>query len=55
MEAGKEGLGENIQDLAAFLYADVGLVVLTHPKMFQRAFNVLIDLFDRFSLRTSAQ
>ena len=55
MEAGKEGLGENIQDLAAFFYADVGLVVLTHPKRFQRAFDVLIDLLDQFGLRTSAQ
>ena len=46
MKAGAEGLGDTIQELAAFLYAYDRLVVLPHPERLQMVFNVLTDLFD---------
>ena len=50
MEAGTERMGETIQELTAFFYVYDGLVVLLRPEKFQRAFNVLADLSDWFSI-----
>ena len=50
-EEGTGGLGLNIIDLAAYLYAKNGLVASTQPKRLQRKFDVLTGLFYRFRLR----
>ena len=50
-----EGLGLLIQDLAAYLYADYGLVALTKPERLHRLFDVLVSLFGQAGLRTNMQ
>ena len=50
-EAGTGGLGLTIIDMAAYFYANGGLVVLTQPERLQRAFDVITCLFDRVGLR----
>ena len=55
MEAGMEENGMLVQDLAAYFYADGGLVMLPQPYMLQRSFEVLMDLFNWVGLRTNAQ
>ena len=50
-EAGADGLGTLVQDLAAHFYADGGLIVLDQPERMQRAFNVITDIFICVSLR----
>ena len=52
-EAGVEVLRDTIQELADFFYADDALVASLPPEKFQRAFNVLADLFDQFGLHTN--
>ena len=54
-EDGTEGLGMLIQDLAAYLYANDGLIASTHLERLQRAFDVLAVLFERVSLRTNTR
>ena len=51
IEAGTGGLGLTIIDMAAYFYANGGLVVLTQPERLQRAFDVITCLFDRVGLR----
>ena len=48
-----EGLGLSLRDLAAYFYANDGLIVSTQPERMQREFNVLTGLFDRVVLRTN--
>ena len=50
-----EGLGLSIQDLAAYFYADDGLVASTQPERLQREFDVLTGLFDQVGLRTNTR
>ena len=45
-EVSLEGLGMSIKDLAAYLYADDGLVASTQPKRMLRVFDVLAGLFE---------
>ena len=52
---GMEGLGLSIQDLADYLYADDGLVVLTHPERLYKAFVVLYGIFNRNGLWTNTR
>ena len=52
---GAEGLGETIQELVAFFYADDGLVASPQTDRFQRAFKVLTDLFDQVGLLTNVR
>ena len=54
-EAGAEGIRDIIQELAVFFHADYGLVAPPQPERLQRVFNVLIDLFERVSLRTNVR
>ena len=44
-EAGEEGLGETVQELAAYFYADNGLIMSPRPERLQRSFDVLTDQF----------
>ena len=53
MEAGMEVLGETIHVLEMLLYVDGRLVALPCQERFQRASNVLTDLFDWFGLCTN--
>ena len=50
-----EGLGEMIQELKGFSYADDELVSSPQRERLQRSFNFLIYIFDRFSLRNNVQ
>ena len=52
-EAGTGGLDLTIIDLAAYFYADEGLLASTKLERLQRAFDVLTGLFERFGLRTN--
>ena len=52
-EAITGGLGLTIIDLAAYFYADNGLVALTQPERPQRSFDVLTSIFDWVDLRTN--
>ena len=52
-EAGAEGLGAKIQDLAAYFYADIRLVTLTQPERLKGMLDVLIDLFDQVGFQTN--
>ena len=52
-EMGTGILRLRIINLAAYFYADNGLVVLTQPERLQRALGVLIGLFDQVGLRTN--
>ena len=52
-EEGMGGLGLTIIDLAAYFYADDGLLVSTQPERLQSLFDVLTDLFDCSVLRTN--
>ena len=52
-EAGTGGLGLTIIDLAAYFYADNGLVVLTQPERLHRAFDTLTGLFDGVKIKTN--
>ena len=45
------GLGLTIIDLEAYLCADNGLMASTYPERLQRAFDVLLDLFNWVGLR----
>ena len=54
-EIGSEGLRALVKDIAAYFYADNILITSTQPKRFQREFNVLMELFNRVSLRTYTQ
>ena len=53
MEAGAEGHGPSVQDLAACFYTDDVLVASTQLERLQRAFDVLTYHFDRFGFRTN--
>ena len=55
IEAGMGGLGLTIIDLAAYFYADNGVVASSQPERLQRAFDVLTGLFDWVSLRTNKE
>ena len=50
-EAGTGGLGMTIIDLAAYFYANNGLVALAQPERLQRAFEVLTSLFNWIGLK----
>ena len=50
IEAGVEGLGETVQELAAFFYVDDRLFALRQTEMLQRSLNKLIYLFDQIGL-----
>ena len=54
-EAISEGLGETIQELVDFFYADDGIVVSPRLEILQMAFNVLTDLFCWVSLHTNVR
>ena len=54
-EARSEGLGETIQELVDFFYADDGIVVSPRLEILQMAFNVLTDLFCWVSLHTNVR
>ena len=54
-EAVTGGLGLTIIDLAAYFYANEGLVASTQPEMPQRAFGILTSLFDRFGLHINME
>ena len=54
-EVGTGGLGLTIIDLAAYLYADDGLVVSTQPEKLHRAFEVLTGLFNWVSLHKNTK
>ena len=55
MEAGAEGFGALVQDLAAYFNDDYEIVAFNQPWRMQRAFDTLTDLSDRISLRTNTQ
>ena len=55
MEAGVEGLGILIHDLAAHVYADDGIVAATQLERLQRAFDILAELFDWFGLHKNTR
>ena len=50
-EAGTGVIGLTIIDLAAYFYANDGLVASTQPERLQRAFDVLTSLFNQVGLR----
>ena len=50
-EAGTGGLGLMIIELAAYFYANNGLVVSTQPERIHRAFDILTSLFNWVVLR----
>ena len=52
-EAGVGGPGMTILDLAAYFYADYGLVESTQLERLQRSFDVLIRILDRVGLQTN--
>ena len=52
-EVGVEGIGEPIQELALFFYADGGLVESLRPERLQTSFNVLADLLYQVDLSTN--
>ena len=43
------------QDLAAYLYANYGLVALTQPERLKMSFEVLADLYNRVGLRINKE
>ena len=49
--AGTGGLGLTIIDLAAYFYANDGIMASTQTERLHRAFDVLTGLFDRVGLR----
>ena len=50
-EAFPEDLGHSIQRLAAYFYAEKGLITSTWVVRLQRAFNAFTDLFEHVRLR----
>ena len=52
-EEGTGGLGMTIIDMAAYFYAEDGLVAPTQPERLNREFDVLTSLFYRVGLRTN--
>ena len=54
-EAGAEVLGETIQELEDFFYAEDGLVAPPRTERLQRALNVLTHLFYRSGLHTNVR
>ena len=50
-EAGTGGFGMTTIDLAAYFYADDGLMALTQLERIQRSFDVLTGLFDWVGLQ----
>ena len=52
IEEGTERLGILIWDLAAYFYADNGLIASTQTERLQREFSILTCLFDRVDIRT---
>ena len=52
-EAGTGGLGLTIINLAAYFYANYGLVASTQPERLQRVFGILTGLFDWVGLQTN--
>ena len=52
-EAGPEGPSQLTQCLVVYFYADDGLIASTQVGRIQRDFNALMELFDRFVLRTN--
>ena len=55
IEEGTERLGISIWDLAAYFYAENGLIASTQTERLQREFAILTCLFDQVGLRTSTQ
>ena len=53
--AGAEGLGDTIQKLTSFFYADGRLVALPRLERLHRALNFLKDLFSRVDLHIDVQ
>ena len=43
------------RDLAAYFYANDGLIASTHLERLQRMFGFLVSLFDQVGLRTNAR
>ena len=54
-KAGVEGLTVLVQNPAAYLYADAGLVAFHRTERLQRSFDVFTDLFDWFGLRKKSK
>ena len=52
--AALDGLGDALRILLAVFYVDDGLLASRDPDLLQRALNHLIDLFERFGLKTNA-
>ena len=53
MKAGVEGLGMLVQDLVAYVYIDNEIVTSTQTERLQRAFGILIELFDQVGLQAN--
>ena len=54
-EAGTEGLGISIRDLASYLCSENGLVASTQPERLQQVFDFLVGLFKWFGLRMNTR
>ena len=54
-EAGTGVIGLTIIDLAAYFYANDGLVTSTQPERLQRAFDVLTSIFNQVGLRKNTE
>ena len=52
---GVEGLDLFIRYLAAYFYANNGIVALTQPEMLQRSFDLLTGLFDQVGLHINTR
>ena len=51
--SGTEGLGQGVQRLEAYFYADDGILALALATRLQRAFDTLTELFGRVGLHTN--
>ena len=54
-EVARVGIGEEVRLLLACFYADNGLIASRDPDFLQQAFDILMGLFDRFSLGTNVE
>ena len=54
-EAGTEGLGISIRDLASYFCSENGLVASTQPERLQQVLDVLAGIFEWFGLKMNTR
>jgi hypothetical protein len=54
-DVARDGVGDLVRDQCIEFFVDNGLVAVICPELLHSSFDILINLFDRISLRTNAE